>query len=1277
MRRFCKALFIVTFVIQLSAYSQSNNDKLLKALLNIPAPPPIEATEIEKSAKVYPKEFYRRNKVPDDDAPIEELLAYWAKQNSQVRFAGYVLKPTDIVIDRIFDEIKKKPQLILTYTQIIPPREEYLSFIKDYYDEKIAEAERLRENSENTSEDKTEQLSVKDAILAAEKSIEASEYSKNDEVLSNVYLLKQMKNWLKFNSDYYSDELLKKATKIKDRNDYVNSKDELIALAKYDWKKAEPIAERLIDDKTQPASSAAAKWAYYTHYLQEDDELNAEKYRQMLKDIVADKKASNGVRDLALDALVVEKEFEGRDEWYISLLEDETLYNLGSYTGLKTFMDVSTPEVWVPKMLELVGHQNKSVHNASVRNLVNFVDKVDKNLEKQILTTLIPWLADSNWAIEDQSERSKLMRYYARLDMPEVIPALIQIVMTESPSSLASNALKNKVDGDKTDKKSNTDTEGLSSFQEAAIDVLATFKDARAVPALLNALEQVDSFYERRDIISAIIACGGYSPSQQLNFVEKVARKVSQSDSTVSPDEVYYNYEVEGFTSDEQVGVLIVSMDEPSDEIVRLIIERIKVIKTKEPKIADTLNIFLQRWKSKVLDIERLNLVSSNNADLETIIQVIVERAKFRKEHSAQIASMRGDNGIASGIAACLSENVSEVLSATNSSDLNTQISALACARLIRLKLPVSNIGQLLNSSNPILALASERYLTSEDSFEARRMVLAKHPGEAKILGARLSFSPKKAEKLNEVLLSKLFNSVNSDLSLVDVNIQLMKKAQAKLKEEVRSNEKLVGVYAFLQNATKGHQILRIYKDKAVYTWYEDDARFRERIVDKDELNLIFDYVVDKDLENTKPSFESCEHYCPIEEFVMFGKNGGRRIFRYGYDIQSELVVMKMIFETLENGKSTLRYQLQDKIAGLEIILDDRNVKAKSLWKDGEDFRVLVLNEKKALEIEKEFTERDHVARKSLNIDDFENTREYYKLYQQMRKDLSRQALERANEPYAWRQLENTKLGEKTSAPPEDYFLNNKKQFSQIDYILPTQNKVKAKTSEFDLRTGDYFNSGIWKILPNGTATQISKGNYVNSLVASSDGKWVIATKESEVNYITSLYRINLQNNKAFKIELPRTISAEPIAYIKSLDKFLIYSAGAEIYKKMPTYIVTQMEKILDNIDFKSKKPTYYLLDANTGAFKTVKGEFKPLRHITHRNLQKTSNTDEFWAAIADKNETKIGRYNMKTFKFKEVMKIPQIKLTSMDIWVDEKDSKLYFIYEGHLLSLPFNNNSK
>ncbi len=73
----------------------------------------------------------------------------------------------------------------------------------------------------------------------------------------------------------------------------------------------------------------------------------------------------------------------------------------------------------------------------------------------------------------------------------------------------------------------------------------------------------------------------------------------------------------------------------------------------------------------------------------------------------------------------------------------------------------------------------------------------------------------------------------------------------------------------------------------------------------------------------------------------------------------------------------------------------------------------------------------------------------------------------------------------------------------------------------------------------------------------------------------------------------------------------------------------------------------------------------------TFRPLQPTGQPEEVWAAIpdADKNETQVGVYNVKTLAFKSLIKIPEIEFDSMQMWVDA--GKIYFVYQGHLLGLP------
>src|SRR6185503_18359923 len=107
--------------------------------------------------------------------------------------------------------------------------------------------------------------------------------------------------------------------------------------------------------------------------LEEEDSSDTAKYRGELKKIVEDKTAGYKARDLAMDALVLGGDFEGRDDWYISLLSDETLLELqeNGYTGLTTLVRYmpDAREKWIPLMTKLLGGNNRTLRTAAARNL--------------------------------------------------------------------------------------------------------------------------------------------------------------------------------------------------------------------------------------------------------------------------------------------------------------------------------------------------------------------------------------------------------------------------------------------------------------------------------------------------------------------------------------------------------------------------------------------------------------------------------------------------------------------------------------------------------------------------------------------------------------------------------------------------------------------------------------------------------------------------------------------------------------------------------------------
>ena len=192
----------------------------------------------------------------------------------------------------------------------------------------------------------------------------------------------------------------------------------------------------------------------------------------------------------------------------------------------------------------------------------------------------------------------------------------------------------------------------------------------------------------------------------------------------------------------------------------------------------------------------------------------------------------------------------------------------------------------------------------------------------------------------------------------------------------------------------------------------------------------------------------------------------------------------------------------------------------------------------------------------------------------------------------------------------------------------------------------------------------VKQGEYRTPFV-SPDGNWIIAEKAMPQG-ADKLVRINVPTGKEFFINtIPPAELIAPQAFVNSLYKFVILRTDSP-YRRGRKNVEPQA-------------PEFYLLDPNTGAVQLSKGEFAPLLQQTYRGLQPTGNTSEYWAAIydAEKKLTVIGRYNDKTLTLKSVLEIPDISLDSMNIWVDENASKLYFVYEGHLLALPLTKPSE
>lgn len=384
----CRILLLV--LIGISCYGPAvaqtrriDSPEVLKALLALPAPTPRHAATPDTTAeKERPPDFYSPKNPPPDDAPIDDLIAYWS------RWAGdYDRKDlTGAVRKRLLDACLEDPLLLPHFLRLLPETEATNKKIKELYD-----------NAQTGEQfDK--------------------EWHKN------------IKDWLLYNSKYYLDELRVMAQKAKDndKEGEVDRKEALTALARLDWSNAEPLLRGLLA-AGQPRSAAVALSLFYRHAIDEKDMSGEERYRRDLITIAANSNQPAYARDAAIHALS-ESEWSGRDEWYLALFEDPSLLDLGeenfTYSPLSALFD-SDVEKWIPVMTRLLESKDINVRSAAASCLITFQGEYAR---KDALEPLLPWLTNPAWLKNTGNGRLRLIQNVENVDLPESVPGLIAVV---------------------------------------------------------------------------------------------------------------------------------------------------------------------------------------------------------------------------------------------------------------------------------------------------------------------------------------------------------------------------------------------------------------------------------------------------------------------------------------------------------------------------------------------------------------------------------------------------------------------------------------------------------------------------------------------------------------------------------------------------------------------------------------------------------------------------------------------------------------------------------
>ena len=191
------------------------------------------------------------------------------------------------------------------------------------------------------------------------------------------------------------------------------------------------------------------------------------------------------------------------------------------------------------------------------------------------------------------------------------------------------------------------------------------------------------------------------------------------------------------------MGQIVAEQEYASEALAAAVVERLKALRKEKPDVAARLWLIAQRWRFPSVDVAIVEQIADGSANLDALLTACERRQDLRANAGGALRELVVAGGYQAGVGAALLGDQESALDILNGADRAARLALLACARMLREPLPVEKVGALLKSPDKLLALAAERYLESEDSAEARKLILALHPGEALILGARDRFDPK------------------------------------------------------------------------------------------------------------------------------------------------------------------------------------------------------------------------------------------------------------------------------------------------------------------------------------------------------------------------------------------------------------------------------------------------------------------------------------------------------------------------------------------------------
>lgn len=841
----------------------SLNAELAAAINELLKEEPLAPESSNTAENAKPAEAGKPAKPPVDDAPLAELLAYWQQQ--QVVPDG--LRPSEIVAQRLLEAIEARPWLMNQLLDKLPEGEETAERLYRLYQQAADEDDRWKSG---------------------------------------------LHQWLRYNSRYFVDELLEAAEL--DGPQPGADTFALDALARLDWEKAKP---RLLAQPENPFAVVVL----YKGAVRNHDLMLADKVRTQLRALVSDREAAE-MRMFALQALF-EGEWEGQAEWLASLfadtsltgvnperkdrrarnqrgrgkndaiaVEDEAVEQAENYLAP---LLLSQRKKLLPVVQKLVGDRDRNVHNAAVDTLTQFLFAYREAGEPdaaEAARSLLPWLSNPAWA--DGAQREALIGALPDLKLPESASGMLWVLSNDEDESL----------------------------RALAAETLGNLKFTAAAPAIRRALEREKDEELRQRLVTALMFCGGISDEEAAVAIEAFARKLVAPIGLAQIEALRNGEDAEPLPLQLSIGrILSDSEDIPCPEgLAARLFARVKALRKTQPNVARQLLHIVQGVPLPLAYQFLAERLGEGWLDVEGLKQALENAAALRQHASSELFPLLSQGGHAAGVTAVLLKDASLQNAVLQNKDAKAQLALLAAARYLRTALPVDLVATLL--ADKTLGPVAESYLMVEDSLPARRLVWARHPGEALILGEH--------------------HPRTNYHGQVETFAEYEHGARQALKENLAEE-----IYAFYSEAqAKPNAEIRLRKGRAQLRLFSDPNVWRARDLSNSELIELQTLVARPEVAELKPEMPLGGYQESFGEFVRVSKDGGYRVVLEGLkpapgDASMHEQLSELFYRFSKAGTYETHYAIEAKLPGVEVLFADETQYVYAVCQEGGDTLVL------------------------------------------------------------------------------------------------------------------------------------------------------------------------------------------------------------------------------------------------------------------------------------------------------------------------------------------------